>query len=235
MKKILFSDYDNTLYRNSEEIKENIKYINEFISKGNIFGIASGRDYIDIKKEIEKYNIPFNYLVLNHGATILDNKLNKIKSYIIPNEVATAIYNKVKDNINLKEKIIYSIDKKDVSIDNDIVKILFVFDSIDETLRIKEYIDTNYKDNIKTYISEHETHTTLEIISNLTNKSNGINIVKDIENINKENIYVIGDNYNDVEMIQEFNGYAIKNAIDYVKTLTNKYYDSVSDLIKDII
>jgi len=55
MKKILFSDYDNTLYRNEDEIVKNIESINKFISKGNIFGIASGRSYIDIKNKLEKY------------------------------------------------------------------------------------------------------------------------------------------------------------------------------------
>ena len=93
MKKILFSDYDNTLYKNDESIKNNVKYINKFVKVGNMFSIASGRSYIDIKDELNRYNIPFNYLILNHGATILDNNLNIIKYYIINKDVVKDIYN----------------------------------------------------------------------------------------------------------------------------------------------
>jgi len=235
MKKILFSDYDNTLYRNEDEIVKNIESINKFISKGNIFGIASGRSYIDIKNKLEKYNIPYNYLVLNHGATIFNKELNMIKTFLINNDIAKIIYDKLKDNDFLIEKHIYGINEKDIEINNEVVKLLFVFKNVKDVLKIKEYIDINYTNYVKTYISVNTSHITLELISNETNKSIGIKEILKIENIEKNNTYVIGDSYNDVEMIKEFNGYAMNNSIDYLKTITNKLCNSVSELINDII
>ena len=70
--KILVSDYDRTFYRNEEEIHLNVDSINNFM-KNNIFIIATGRSEFDIKRAITKYNINYNYLILNHGATIIKN------------------------------------------------------------------------------------------------------------------------------------------------------------------
>jgi len=234
MKKILFSDYDNTLYKNDESIKNNVKYINKFVKVGNMFSIASGRSYIDIKDELNRYNIPFNYLILNHGATILDNNLNIIKYYIINKDVVKDIYNYI-NKYNVSYKCIYSKDKKNVNILDNVVKLLYIFNNKDEMIKVKEYIDSKYYSYVKTYISEHIDHITLEIISNLTSKSNGIRFILEKENIKKDNVYVIGDNYNDIEMLLDYNGYGVSNSIENIKNITTKLYDNVSDLIKDII
>ena len=73
MMKVLVSDYDRTLYRDDEEIKLNVESINKFIKNNNIFIIATGRSELDIKTVIKKYNINYNYLIVNHGASIIKN------------------------------------------------------------------------------------------------------------------------------------------------------------------
>ena len=51
----------------------------------------------------------------------------------------------------------------------------------------------------------------------------------------KDNVYTIGDSYNDVEMIEKFNGYSIENAKEEVKKVSKGECSSVSKLIKKII
>ena len=55
MKKILVSDYDDTLFIDEEGIKENIKLLKKWMRKKNIVVIATGRSYYDMMKEIKKY------------------------------------------------------------------------------------------------------------------------------------------------------------------------------------
>jgi len=231
--KMLISDYDRTLFRNEEELLINIKYINNYIKK-NMFCIASGRSKQDIENDIKTYNIPFNYLILNHGATIYDKDFKLIKYYLIDSLIANTIYNKVLLNKGIEKAIVYSKNKKDVKEFNNVIKLLFIFSNIEETFKVKEFIDINFSNYIKTYISERHDHITLEVISKNINKSLAINEIKNIENINKKDIYVIGDNFNDIEMIKDYNGYAINTSIKEVKSITTKYCDCVYELI-DII
>ena len=56
-----------------------------------------------------------------------------------------------------------------------------------------------------------------------------------LNNIDKNNVYTVGDGYSDIDMIKEFNGYGMKESINEIKNLAIGQVDSVSDLIKMII
>ena len=64
MKKIVFSDYDGTLNTGEEDMIKNIQAIQEFMNNGNLFVIATGRSYLDLKRKLESYPIPFDYLIV---------------------------------------------------------------------------------------------------------------------------------------------------------------------------
>lgn len=65
MRKMLISDFDDTLYRDEESLQINIKKIKEFRDKGNLFVIATGRSFISLEAKMKRYSIPFDYLILN--------------------------------------------------------------------------------------------------------------------------------------------------------------------------
>ena len=65
-------------------------------------------------------------------------------------------------------------------------------------------------------------------------KVKAIQFVATLENIPREKIYTIGDGYNDLSMIEAYNGFAIKNAKYAAKYESLGVYDSVSDLVDDI-
>ena len=54
VKKILVSDYDDTLFIDEEGIKENIKLLKKWMRKKNIVVIATGRSYYDMMKDYKK-------------------------------------------------------------------------------------------------------------------------------------------------------------------------------------
>lgn len=74
----------------------------------------------------------------------------------------------------------------------------------------------------------------IEIISSKASKIKAINKIIKLENLGKVNVYTIDDGYNDIEMIKEFNGFAIKNSVDALKKDSKKQVDSVYELIKEI-
>ena len=69
---------------------------------------------------------------------------------------------------------------------------------------------------------------------NITKKNAGIDIAF-IENVLYDNVYCIGDNYNDLEMIKYFNGYAVKDCESVLIDSCLWIYDNVSDLVDDIM
>ena len=232
MKKMLVSDYDDTLYINDEKIQKNLEAIENFRKKGNLFVIATGRSYYDFQVKRDKYNIKFDYLILNHGATIIKND-KIIFNQIIEKEIVTKIKNELRllDNYSL---FCCSAKESRVRIDHDnITKIHVAFNDKKNAKQAKEILDEKYGNEINTYYISAKT--ALEIISKKTNKAVAINEIVKQEKIEKNNIYVIGNGSSDIEMIKKFNGYAVKNAIPEVLKISKESYQSVEQLVEEVL
>ena len=119
-KKIIISDYDQTFYINDEDIERNKVAVSEFEEKGNLFIIATGRSYLDFKNKVEAYNINYNYVILNHGATIIDSNDNIIYNFTIDNEIISKIKDE-NERASLEERLdsLYEIIKFDIDKNND--------------------------------------------------------------------------------------------------------------------
>lgn len=85
----------------------------------------------------------------------------------------------------------------------------------------------------------------LEITQDNITKANAINFFSKYYNIDKENIYAIGDNLNDLEMIEEVGcGIAVENAIEEVKDKADLivssydndgFYEAAQKILKNVI
>ncbi len=230
--KLLISDYDQTFYLNDEDIEINKKAVDKFRKDGNIFIIATGRSYMDFHNKVDMYNFKYDYVIINHGATILDKNDNVFANFSIDNK----IINNIKEDLQLEKSIKgFCCSKLESRVDfehDDLTKINVRYNSKEEAIVINEIINNKYQDYINSY---YVTENSLEIISNKTNKSNAIKLLLGKLNILQENVYTIGDGYSDIEMVKDFNGYAMVNSVDELKRVAIKEHKSVSDLIEEII
>lgn len=231
-KKVLVSDYDQTFYLNDEGIEINKKAIAKFRKEGNIFVIVTGRSYFDFYNKVNVYNLEYDYVIINHGATILDKNDNIFATFSIRDE----IINNIKKDLQLDKSIESSCcSKLESRVDfehKDLTKIAVIYNSKEEAMTINEIINDKYKDYVNSY---YVTENSLEIISNKINKANAIHLLLKRLNISRENVYTIGDSYSDIEMIKDFNGYAMINSVDELKQVATKEYESVSNLIDEIM
>lgn len=233
-KKVLVVDYDRTLFINNDDVLNNINSINKFRKNGNIFIIATGRTYNSLKKEIDKYNIEYDYLILNHGSLVIKKDKSTLFHYKIDRNILFDITNYLS---KYKPKsVMYSYYTEDTSnINNpDISKITIGFQKDIETFK-KVMMDVvkKYNNKLNIYFTQNFE---IEIISKETNKSKAIDLLMKKVNFKKENIYTIGDSYTDIEMINDYNGSCMEKSIDILKNNKNiKKYSSVSVLIKDIL
>ena len=233
-KKVLVVDYDRTLFINNNDMLNNIKAINNFRSKGNIFVIATGRTYASLKKEIDKYNIQYDYLILNHGALVIKSDNTALFHYKIDKSILLDVNDYL---TKLKAKnIFYSYyleDTNDINNPN-ISKLTAKFSSnLDNFKEIIMNIIKKYNNTLNIYFTQNFE---IEIISKDTNKSQALNLLMKKANFKKENIYTIGDSYTDIEMIKDYNGSCMDNSIDILKNNKNIVkYKSVSDYINKIL
>ena len=232
MKKILISDYDGTFYQNDIDIKKNIDKVNEFRTLDNLFVLATGRSYVDLKQKIDKYEIPYDYLILNHGALLLSKDLVIIKVFTLDKELVDSIL-EYANNKDIYDVILISAFDKNVKDTSNIVKIMLKLYSYDKALEVKNYIDKSYT-NIKSYFISEDNHYLVEVVSNKASKSLMIDKILDKEGIVKKNVYTIGDGINDIEMIRDYNGYRVRNSCKELVSVTDRVIDNVSDLISRI-
>ena len=224
--KILASDFDETIYfpDNNELNEKNINSIKNFISKGNIFCIITGRNYTDLKKYLNDLDIPYSYLICEDGAKIFNNM-----DYCLD-----TTYMKEED-IN---KIIPLIEKEDYYLDdgynetnniNDTVKVVV---NCSDKSKANELINTINK-YVDTYIYASNEH--INIVDKNINKQKGLEKLFYIENFDFNNLFVIGDNDNDLEMIKEYNGAIITDHSKSLDILEKPTYDTLKDFIDNII
>lgn len=233
MKKILISDYDGTFYQNDIDIKKNIDKVNEFRTLDNLFVLATGRSYVDLKQKIDKYEIPYDYLILNHGALLLSKDLEILKVFTLDKELVDSLLEYVSDNKDICDVILISTFDKNVTDTLNIVKIMLKIYSYDKALEVKNYIDKSYT-NIRSYLVRDEEHYLVEVVSNKASKSFMIEKILEKEKILKKNVFTIGDGINDIDMIKKYNGYRVENSCEELNSITNRVIDNVSDLISRI-
>lgn len=221
---MLVSDYDDTL---TIEKEKNLKHIKKFMKK-NIFVIATGRSYISIKQRLKKdmQGLIPNYLITNHGATIINSKNEVINTNFIEKEIVNKILTLI--NKEKKRKINYYGSKK---FDGKINKIMLTFTNIDDA--IGTYNKIKKTNLVNTHlINRRGKLPKVEIINKNTNKAESIKYIEKLENPNK--IEVIGDGPQDIEMIKEYKGNCVTNAVHEVKKISKKEYKYVYELIKEL-
>ena len=226
--KILASDFDNTIYflDNPQKNKNNIEAIRRFIAQGNLFCIITGRNYTDLKKILIEEKIPYSYLICEDGAKIFNNMDYCIETTLLEE-------NDIKKIISILEEkqINYYLDDgyNKTEYHKDCVKIVINCNEKEEKDKIVKMI----KDKINVHIYASRFH--INIINKIVNKENALKKLFNIEKLDYNSLYVIGDNDNDYEMLRAFDGAVIKKHHPILDELNKKEYESLSDHIEYLL
>lgn len=202
--KLLISDYDGTFdnnYFNKKSITKNCEAIDEFIKQGNSFAISTGRCYKSIIEEINKYSIPYSYIICSNGQSIVDNKKNIVHSSTFTGENITFMYNLI--------DYLYGIED---------AKFLNVFEEYDTDRCCDIFIRTHkfvpyfkMQNIIQDEIPFSDAVAILKSIkiSTISNKKDALKYLVKYLKLNKESVFAIGNASNDLSMLKEFNGFRV--------------------------
>ena len=244
MYKLIACDLDETLLNNQAEVQEaNKAAIKKVTAKGIKFVPATGRSFSAVQgilKEIGLYDKPNEYVISYNGGCISENKNNHIlecspldfetaeRLFQIGKKEDVCIHIYTLENIYLfnpnDEELNYisnRLNVKVVNFDNlssiknqSIIKLIFQNLDLDYLKQIQNQIEN---DNFNLNIS-YSANRYLELNSQGVSKGAGLLDLAKKLNINPEETLAIGDNLNDLSMIQDAGlGIGISNAAPILK------------------
>jgi len=223
---LLVSDYDDTFYLNRYNIKLNVRKIHEFRNAGNLFAIATGRGFQSIKAAIKEHSIPYDYLICMDGAATFDQQDNILGQYPFND-----------NENNLISAMIDSFPR---------FKLSSNFTATNNSQEIIGYsLLSPYYKTLKEFIIElkrelpnidiHGGFMYCLINKILMNKSIAIQHLSNTLDIPKEDIFTIGNDKNDYEMVRDFNGYKMLIHHPILNGVAQGTYTSVYKLTDDIM
>ncbi len=220
---IIASDFDRTLYVEDENILNmNIKSIDKFISKGNTFIIITGRMYTDIKLLLDKYKINYTFLICEDGAKIFNEFDYSIKNYLLPKEKIDQIeeiFKEYNEDYYLDDGYNITTNK------NDCVKVTSL---IKDRKKSKEIVERIKKDvDVYVYLSKSY----INITDSSTSKSIALEYLMYYKDLYKEDLYGLGDDINDYEMLSNFKGGVMKHHSKALDELKKEEFDTLYDFI----
>ncbi len=258
--KMIVTDMDYTLLNKEKEVSErNKKALKNAMDKGVHIVVATGRIYVSAKfyGRLLNINTP---IIASNGAIIREGYTNKtvFKSILSP-EVAVKMiqlcrevglfchlfsdntvftekivnvstrYSQWNENLEDEDKInIKVIDRLERVVENgnnEIVKAVVVDNSEDALRYVRNSLNATGLANISQSLKGN-----MEVMNKGISKGNAIRILCDLYGIDKEDVIAIGDNENDISMIEYAGlGVAVENASESVKEkadyITGDYLD----------
>lgn len=218
---LLVSDMDGTLLNSEKKIsKENLNAIEYFVKEGGTFTVATGRMLQSVELFIEELKLEFP-TILHNGAKIYDYKNNKVISrYPIESHRKEFLKRIKKDKPNLGieifvDEVVYiyrsceltkRYEKHDFNIvynmpdemwEKDWLKVLLIGQK-EELDELEDEYKMVYDKGSVFRSSDHF----LDVVSNRVSKGKALKELIKMHNIDPKKVIAIGDNMNDIEMLE---------------------------------
>ncbi len=238
--KIIASDFDGTLCFENKISEEDKLAIEKFRSLGHKFGIVTGRD-IDNGLIISRGNIfrP-DFTICCTGAIIMDGDGKFIytkkapagdffKDVIRKAMEYRAVLFMISDGLIKFNVDVWGKNECDFTNLKEFTQANTWFKTVEEAGKFTDYVNANFSK----YVSAH--HNGLGVDLPPPNISKVTGIKEYASRFDNPEIYTVGDNVNDIEMIKAFNGFAVSNAVPEVKKVAKRHCNRIADLIETVL
>jgi len=256
--KILFSDFDGTLVEDNQELSQrNKEMMKELQKQGHLMVICTGRNIKEFQKDDQIFHFPFDYLILNNGGHIVDKNYQTLYEKKIAKQVGIDILKHAmaysgmwsyfcdgKVNYAYKDGMTYNHGVDNGLVDEDFVSLYENADhfqivcfnqddgGIEDTQKCYDYVIENYGQDVEAYFNLHY----VDVVPKGCSKGTGVHQLLEILKKDVDEVYAIGDSYNDLSMIQEATyGYTFYHAHDDIKKAADKHVNYVYEVIEDML
>jgi Cof subfamily protein (haloacid dehalogenase superfamily) len=264
MRKLLASDVDGTLYVNKDIHEKSLEYIKKFREEGNIFLLCTGRNFGGVKHLFEEYDIEVDGCILCNGSIVLDKDFNTLHNENIDDETIKFLFEEAKDNSIYNfyfadEKNLYIVDgynthpvisSADMSNKMNVVNIkeedfyknkysanIVGIDIKDECIDKAKAKKIDIENKFSDKVSVYRNLSFIDIVPKNTSKGDGISKVLENYGIKEDNVFVIGDSWNDLSMFEKYNNsytfsYSEENLKPHANNIVDAFYNCLEDMMK---
>lgn len=203
--KLLSTNYDDTLYRFKFELVHiNIPALKRFREKGNKLLINTSRPYKSIRKEIDKFSIPYDYLSCFSGRILYDKDGNVIyKCSMEPIEELKQLEEKYEDLTVLEHYFQGSLIGYEISTKK----------TKNHKQKLKDINSICEKNNLEckdiTPNVAYRKGKELYLRSKKFNKATPVSTVSELESIKPKDIYAIGISEEDSQVLKAYQGFTL--------------------------
>ena len=240
--KIIASDYDGTLNEGGMDEEKRLA-IRKWQEAGNLFGIVSGRGIGNILGLAKEDEIECDFFIGDNDASIAKGDGEILSEATCEGNVAREIveyFFSVGCNWCWVRPYPECIVLPDGEASHPWEYSLATLPHIDKFTQISaafpkiemaEAASVELTDRYGDILNILQNGHCIDIVRRDVNKAVGIYKLIDAVGAKYEDIITVGDNYNDADMIREFNSYAMDNAVPLIKELANDTTPSVTALI----
>ena len=255
MYKLIACDLDETLYGNDRTIPaRNVEAIKRASELGGKFIPATGRGYNSVRETLVDLGLldkEGEYVISYNGGAITENKGNRLLHFQgLPFEEAEELYRRglnydVCIHVYTREMVYaYNITQEEIARLSKRMQVTEVFDRDLQFLAGQDIAKVLYENRDFDYLKKIEeelkditgnmdvsfsSNRYIELNSKGVTKGAGLRFVAEMLGIKREETIAIGDNFNDLSMIQEAGlGVGVQNTIqgmrqycDYITEATN--------------
>lgn len=257
--KVAASDYDGTLFRQDVIAKSDAEAIKRWREAGHKFGVVSGRDHGMLVPQLKHYGVGYDYLACNNGGIICKadgtvlweakiephmlKALTKLplvrKSFHFALSAADRTYlcHAFEGTWVLREAKqwdfpIVRIEEDEVDrLPQTIHQFALGFTNPDDALAASAVVNATFGDIVHAYPNR----CAVDITPNCISKQQAIEHTLSLMGWKDAEIFAIGDEINDLPMIEAFNGFTVDTAREEIKQKARCAYASVGAMLDDNI
>jgi hypothetical protein len=256
--KILFSDFDGTLISDQKELSNNNKdMMYKLQQQGHLVVICTGRNIKEFQREQNIFHFPFDYLVLNNGGHIVDKNYHTLYEKVIDKQIGIDIlkHSMVKEgmwsyfcdgNVNYayKDGKTYDYSLNNKVIESDFMELcqsaehfqILCFNQdnqgIEDSKECYDYVKAHYPNDVEICFNTYF----VDVVPKGCTKGTGVHKLLELIHQPIDEVYAIGDSYNDLSMIQEADfGYTFHHAHDDIKKETKYHVNYVYEVIEKML
>ena len=251
--KFLASDYDGTLRLAQQVEPATAARVAQFQNHGHRFGIVTGRALNTIYDEAHHNQIDPDVFICSNGALIADRYKNILDAHWIPFDRACALIEYLKQSdfesftfcngensgYHANEHIVQSprslerrekffsktIGEAEVLARGRMISLAAWISDRGRMAEMQAEIQERFGDAVESYLNRG----TLDIVARGVSKQTGVE--QAAAWLKADEVYVIGDDYNDLPMIKGLHGFAMSSGVEAVKAAASQLFDTVDDCL----
>ena len=223
MKKLIATDFDGTFFRNGKVDAYDMSQIALWRASGKKFGFVTGRgkDFFGTLKEL---GVTADFVIIYNGALIADGDGNTLFEDFIKREDFVKIQRYFENSPN-----VCSFSK---ATDEELYHHYYAsYKTSAEALNAAAELNEMYGDKITAFVNGIH----VNIGAKGTGKSQGVAFILDYYGFGADEGAAVGDDWNDLQMILDHNGWTVDTACDEIKAKAPHICGGIGDLVKTLL